>query len=71
MNLYGVIQPEQINVMNPIGLFLLIPVFDKAIYPALEKREIDISPLRRMGWGMILVSTTYYIHRCLSWLLND
>lgn len=70
MNLYGIIQPEQINVLNPIGLFLLIPVFDKAIYPALEKREIDISPLRRMGWGMILVSLAFYISGIVEYVID-
>jgi POT family len=70
MNLYGIIQPEQINVLNPIGLFLLIPVFDKAIYPALEKREIDISPLRRMGWGMVLVSLAFYISGIVEYIID-
>ena len=70
MNLYGVIQPEQVNVLNPIGLFFLIPVFDKAIYPALQKREIDISPLRRMGWGMVLVSLAFYISGIVEYVID-
>ena len=70
MNLHGIMQPEQINVLNPIGLFMLIPVFDKVIYPALEKREIDISPLRRMGWGMILVSFAFFISGIVEYVID-
>ncbi|CAB9522572.1 family 15 member [Seminavis robusta] len=70
MNLYGVIQPEQINVLNPIGLFVLIPVFDRVVYPALQKREIDISPLRRMGWGMVLVSSAFYISGIVEYVID-
>jgi dipeptide/tripeptide permease len=70
MNLYGIIQPEQINVLNPIGLLVMIPVFDKVIYPALQKREIDISPLRRMGWGMVMVSFAFYLSGIVQYVID-
>jgi proton-dependent oligopeptide transporter, POT family len=70
MNLHGVIQPEQINVLNPIGLFVMIPVFDKVIYPALQKQEIDISPLRRMGWGMVIVSFAFYLSGVVEYVID-
>jgi len=70
MNLHGIMEPEQINVLNPIGLFLLIPVFDKVVYPALEKRGIDISPLRRMGWGMILVAFAFFISGLVEYVID-
>jgi len=61
MELYGLMEPEQINILNPLGLFILIPTFDTLIYPALERRGIDISPLRRMGWGMIVASFAFFL----------
>jgi len=70
MNLHGIIQPEQINVLNPMGLLLLIPLFDKLVYPALEKREIDVSPLRRMGWGMILASFAFFISGIVEYTID-
>ena len=70
MNLHGIMQPEQINVLNPMGLFVMIPLFDKVIYPALERREIDISPLRRMGWGMILVSFAFFISGIVEYAID-
>ena len=70
MNLHGIMQPEQINVLNPVGLFVLIPVFDKVVYAALERRRIDISPLRRMGWGMILVSFAFFISGVVEYIID-
>jgi dipeptide/tripeptide permease len=69
MDLHGFMQPEQINVLNPIGLFVLIPVFDKIVYPALSKRGYDISPLRRMGWGMILVAVAFFISGIVEYII--
>lgn len=70
MNLHDWMQPEQINVLNPIGLFVLIPIFDKWIYPFLERRGIDISPLRRIGWGMILVAVAFFISGCVEYVID-
>ena len=70
MNLHGIMQPEQINVLNPVGLFVLIPVFDKVIYPTLEKQKYDISPLRRIGWGMILVSLAFFISGIVEYVID-
>ena len=70
MNLHGIMQPEQINVLNPMGLFVMIPLFDKVVYPALKRREIDISPLRRMGWGMILASFAFFISGIVEYTID-
>lgn len=52
MKLYG-LQPEQIGVVNPVLIMLLLPLFDRVLYPALG-RCFHFTPLRRMGLGMIV-----------------
>lgn len=58
MKLHG-LQPEQLNVINPLQIMLFIPLFDKIIYPALRRRHVDIDPLRRMSWGMLLTAVSF------------
>jgi POT family proton-dependent oligopeptide transporter len=53
MKLHG-LQPEQIGVMNPVLIMLLLPLFDRVIYPAVARCGIDFTPLRRMGVGMLV-----------------
>jgi proton-dependent oligopeptide transporter, POT family len=55
------IQAEQLNMVNPVQIMLLIPLFDRIIYPFLEKRSWNISPLRRMSWGMLLTTVAFSI----------
>jgi proton-dependent oligopeptide transporter, POT family len=55
------IQAEQLNMVNPVQIMLLIPLFDRVIYPFLEKRSWNISPLRRMSWGMLLTAVAFSI----------
>ena len=61
MNLWGLL-PEQIGVVNPLLIMALIPLFDKVIYPALRRRGYSLSPLSRMGAGMVL--------SCISFLCS-
>ena len=60
MELNG-LQPEQLNVVNPLEIMLFIPLFDRIIYPKMQSFGINIQPLRRMAWGMILTSIAFFI----------
>lgn len=53
------LQPEQLNVINPLEIMIFIPLFDRIIYPFLQNRGVDISPLRRMTWGMLLTAMAF------------
>lgn len=55
------IQPEQLNIINPIQIMLMIPLFDQVIYPFFERRNWNVSPLRRMSWGMFLTATAFFM----------
>jgi POT family proton-dependent oligopeptide transporter len=55
------IMPEQINFVNPLFLVLLIPVFTSVIYPFFEKRGMPLTPLKRIGTGMVLIVLSFIV----------
>jgi dipeptide/tripeptide permease len=55
------IQPEQLNVINPVLILIFIPLFDKIIYPHFERQGVNICPLRRMAWGMMLSAGAFFL----------
>jgi dipeptide/tripeptide permease len=65
MALHG-LEPEQLNVVNPVEIMLFIPLFDRIIYPALEARGWNISHMRRMAGGMLLASLSFFISGLLE-----
>lgn len=54
------IGPEQMQSMNPFLVMLLVPL-TLWIYPKIERMGIRVSPLRRMGTGMILAALAYVV----------
>jgi dipeptide/tripeptide permease len=48
------LKPEQIQVVNPLMMIVLIPVFDYVIYPLLGKFNLLQKDLSRMAFGMFL-----------------
>lgn len=55
------IGPEQMQSANPLFVMLLVPI-TLFLYPRIEKLTgIRVSPLRRMGAGMVLASLSYVI----------
>ncbi|RKO97814.1 hypothetical protein CXG81DRAFT_12094 [Caulochytrium protostelioides] len=45
---------DVVPLLDPVLLCLLLPVFDRVIYPWLARRRIRFSPLRRMALGIAL-----------------
>jgi POT family proton-dependent oligopeptide transporter len=41
--------------LNPITIIILVPIFDKVIYPALRKVGINFSPIKRIFVGFLTV----------------
>ncbi|XP_071148512.1 solute carrier family 15 member 1-like isoform X3 [Mytilus edulis] len=50
----GRIKPDQLQALNPILILGLIPLFEKLIYPCLDKCKVPNRPLQRMVAGMFL-----------------
>ena len=54
------LEASQLSALNPIMVLVLIPAFGYGIYPAIEKiTGLKMTPLRRMGTGMFLASTSF------------
>jgi POT family proton-dependent oligopeptide transporter len=53
--------PEQINFINPLFLVLLIPVFTSLIFPFLEKKGIKVTPLRKIGAGLVTIGLAFVV----------
>ena len=53
------------SVFDLLGVIILIPIVDKALYPLLAKCGIHLSQLQRIGVGM-LINTASML--CAGWL---
>ncbi|CAG7826433.1 unnamed protein product, partial [Allacma fusca] len=56
-----VLKPDQLQVINPILVMILIPVFDRVIYPFLAKCNIMKKPLQRMVVGGTFVAIAFIV----------
>ncbi len=55
------IVPEQLSVLNPILIVILIPLTDKLVYPALEKVGLLTTPLQKMSLGILCVIASFIV----------
>ncbi|KAM4711438.1 solute carrier family 15 member 1b [Anableps anableps] len=54
-----VIQPDQMQTVNPILILIMVPVMDFIIYPLIAKCKLNFTPLRRMTVGMFLAALAF------------
>lgn len=59
----GRIQPEQLGVVNPILILLLLPFFEKVVYPrlAVEFGNRAVPPTFRMAAGMVFAAASFFV----------
>ena len=62
----GTILPDQIQVMNPILILILLPLFDRVVYPIFAKCNFLKKPLQRMCFGGILCAVSFVISGILE-----
>jgi POT family proton-dependent oligopeptide transporter len=53
------LESSQIQALNPLMVMVLIPVFTYFVYPMVAKLGIKVTPLRKMGAGMILAGVSF------------
>jgi len=70
MNL-GFLTEEQLNVFNPIFIMVLIPVFEKFIYPGVERTGYKFTLLRRMGVGMLLAALSFFMSAAVQYQMDS
>ena len=54
-----VIQPDQIQALNPIFIILLIPFFESIVYPLFARCKLLTRPLQRMVLGMAIAGLAF------------
>lgn len=53
------VDAAQLQALNPVLVLVIIPLCTWAIFPALERRGVDLSPLRKMTAGMFLAVASF------------
>ncbi|NWU09793.1 S15A1 protein, partial [Cephalopterus ornatus] len=53
------VQPDQMQIVNPVLIVIMVPVVDSLIYPLIKKCKINFTPLRKMTVGMFLASMAF------------
>ncbi|KAG8432145.1 hypothetical protein GDO86_016687, partial [Hymenochirus boettgeri] len=56
-----VLQPDQVQILNPLFILILIPVFDLGIYPLIGLCKINFKPIRKMAIGMVLAALAFAV----------
>ncbi|XP_023285548.1 solute carrier family 15 member 1-like [Seriola lalandi dorsalis] len=54
-----IIQPDQMQTVNPILILVLVPIMDSAIYPLITKCKLNFTPLKRMTVGMFFAAIAF------------
>uniref|UniRef100_A0A673IS01 Solute carrier family 15 member 1b n=1 Tax=Sinocyclocheilus rhinocerous TaxID=307959 RepID=A0A673IS01_9TELE len=54
-----IIQPDQMQIVNPVLIVIMVPIMDSAVYPLIKKCHINFTPLRRMTVGMLLAALAF------------
>jgi len=61
LNILGLqLLPEQVQVVNPILILLLVPLFNYVIYPA-TNRFFPLTPLRKIGIGLFVMAASFVV----------
>ncbi|XP_059472320.1 peptide transporter family 1-like [Neocloeon triangulifer] len=55
------IKPDQMQVVNPLLIVIMIPVFEAVIYPLFKKINILQKPLTKMGVGGVLAGLSFVL----------
>lgn len=71
MGPFGRIKPDQLQALNPLLILILIPLFEKLIYPCLDKCRIPNRPLQRMVAGMFLSVLAFLMAGFVQLKIND
>lgn len=64
------LQPEQIGIINPILILVLIPFFEAVVYPLLSRIGIRRS-LQRIAFGGILAAIAFLLSALLEFVIES
>jgi proton-dependent oligopeptide transporter, POT family len=58
--LWWPVYPEQVQILNPILILILVPIFNYGIYPLID-RVFPLTPLRKIGIGLFLTAASFVV----------
>lgn len=64
------IVPDQMQVINPALVLILIPIFDRVFYPCLQRLNLLENPLHRMAIGGLIAGTAFLSAGILELILE-
>jgi len=64
------IEPDQVPTLNPLFVIILIPLFDRILFPFLRRKGLNITSLRKMTLGMILTSIAFAVAGFVQMVLD-
>ncbi|XP_062974726.1 solute carrier family 15 member 2 [Elgaria multicarinata webbii] len=56
-----VLQPDQMQFLNPLLILVFIPVFDFGLYPLINLCKFNFTPIKKMATGMILAGLAFAV----------
>ncbi|TFK20581.1 peptide transporter PTR2B [Coprinopsis marcescibilis] len=62
---------DLIQNLNPIGIIVMVPIFDFLIYPFLRRRGINFSPIKRMYAGFLVAGLAMVYASVLQHYINQ
>jgi POT family proton-dependent oligopeptide transporter len=61
LNVFGLrVLPEQVQILNPILILILVPVFNYGVYPLIN-RVFPLTSLRKIGIGLFLTASSFVV----------
>merc|ERR1719427_1559986 len=67
LNIGGInFKPDQVGIINPLLILLLIPLFELTLYPLLRKYKVNFSSLRKMTAGFVLTGLSFIVAALLQ-----
>lgn len=64
-------EASQISAWNPIMVMALIPIFTFGVYPAITAMGYEMTPLRRMTWGMLMTGFSFVLAALIQHQLDS
>ena len=65
------IQPDLIQILNPIMILAALPFFAKLVYPAFEACGIKMTPLRKMSAGQLITAFSFVASALVQNAIED
>uniref|UniRef100_H2Y3X1 Uncharacterized protein n=1 Tax=Ciona savignyi TaxID=51511 RepID=H2Y3X1_CIOSA len=63
-------KPDQMDVVNPLLIISLIPLFEVTLYPLLRHYKINFSPIRKMTVGLLLAGLSFVFAAALQFAID-